>query len=73
MKIGNTALTLVNIYEPNNDNPDLLFFQNLADHLLSFECEEIIVGGDFDLVMFRRIKREERRQRIEIRLKKSGT
>ena len=72
MKIENTALTLVNIYEPNNDNPDLLFFQNLADHL-SFECEEIIVGGDFDLVMFRRIKREERRQRIEIRLKKSGT
>ena len=73
MKIENTALTLVNIYEPNNDNPDLLFFQNLVDHLLSFECEEIIVRGDFDLVMFRRIKREERRQRIEIRLKKSGT
>ena len=73
MKIENAVLTLVNIYEPNNDNPDLLFFQNLLDHLLSFECEEIIVGGDFDLVMFRRIKREERRQRIEIRLKKSGT
>ena len=73
MKIENTVLTLVNIHEPNNDNPDLPFFQNLLDHLLSFECGEIIVGGDFDLVMFRRIKREERRQRIEIRLKKSGT
>ena len=73
MKIENAVLTLVNIYEPNNDNPDLLFFQNLLDHLVSFECEEIIVGGDFDLVMFRRIKREERRRRIEIRLKKSGT
>ena len=27
------------------------FSQNLLDHLLSFECEEIITGGDFNLVM----------------------
>ena len=48
MKIDNKILTLVNIYAPNNDNPT--FFQNLLDHLLSFECEEIIMGGDFNLV-----------------------
>ena len=48
MKMGNKILTLVNIYAPNNDNPT--FFQNLLDRLLSFECEEIIMGGDFNLV-----------------------
>ena len=49
MKIGNKVLTLVNIYAPNNDNPT--FFQNVLGHLLSFECEKIIMGGDFNLVM----------------------
>ena len=49
MKIDNKVLTLVNIYAPNKDNPT--FSPNLLDHLLSFECEEIITGGDFNLVM----------------------
>ena len=49
MKIDNKILTLVNIYAPNNDNPT--FFQNLLDRILSFECEEVIMGGDFNLVM----------------------
>ena len=44
MKIDNKILTLVNIYAPNNDNPT--FFQNLLDRILSFECEEDIMGGD---------------------------
>ena len=44
MKIDNKVLTLVNIYAPNKDNPT--FSPNLLDHLLSFECEEIIMGGD---------------------------
>ena len=49
MKIDNNILTLVNIYAPNNDNAT--FSQNLLDQILSFECEEIILGGDFNLVM----------------------
>ena len=49
MKIDNKILTLVNIYAPNNDNPT--FFQNLLDRILSFECEEVIMEGDFNLVM----------------------
>ena len=49
MKIDNKVLTLVNIYAPNKDNPT--FSPNLPDHLLSFECEEIIMGGDSNLVM----------------------
>ena len=68
MKIDNKILTLVNIYAPNNDNPT--FFQNLLDHLLSFECEEIIMGGDFNLGMdIRGTKKEETRQCIEIRFR----
>ena len=51
MKIDNKILTLVNIYAPNNDNATLIFSQNLLDQILSFECEEIIMGGDFNLVM----------------------
>ena len=49
MKIDNKILTLVNIYAPNNDNPT--FFQNLLNHILSFECEKVVMGGDFNLVM----------------------
>ena len=49
MKIDNKILTLVNIYAPNNDNP--FFSQNLLDQILSFEWEEIIMGGDFNLLM----------------------
>ena len=43
MKTGNKVLTLVNIYAPNNDNPT--FFQNVVDHLFSFECEKNYYGG----------------------------
>ena len=72
MKIDNKILTLVNIYAPNNDNPT--FFQNLLDRILSFECEEVIMGGDFNLVLdVQKDKKEETRQRIEFRSKKSRT
>ena len=37
------------MYRTSKDNPT--FSQNLLDHLLSFECEEIITRGDFNLVM----------------------
>ena len=49
MKIDNKVLTLVNIYAPNKDNPT--FSQNLLDHLLSFECEEIIMKLFYNLAM----------------------
>ena len=49
MKINNKILTLVCIYAPNNNNPT--FFQNPLDQILSFECEEVIMGGDLNLVM----------------------
>ena len=40
--------SLANIYAPNDDNP--CFFKKVYDQLLDFNCEEIIIGSDFNLV-----------------------
>ena len=49
IKIDNKILTLLNIYAPNEDKP--VFFENIYNNLVSFECVEIILGGDFNLVL----------------------
>ena len=41
-------LTLVNIYAPNRDDP--IFFRGVSEKMLSFECDLIVFGGDFNLV-----------------------
>jgi len=40
---------LANIYAPSEDDPN--FFRAFYGHLSSFHCEEIIIGGDFNLVL----------------------
>lgn len=42
-------LTLVNVYSPNDDDPN--FFKTLADHMEDFQKDEIIIGGDFNTVL----------------------
>ena len=42
-------LTLVDIYALNEDKPTL--FQIVLNQLLCFDCSEIILGGDFNLVL----------------------
>lgn len=42
-------LTLVNVYPPNDDDPN--FFKTLADHMEDFQKDEIIIGGDFNTVL----------------------
>ena len=49
LKTNEKFLTLANIYAPNEVKPS--FFQNFYDHLSSFKCESIIIGGDFNLVL----------------------
>ena len=49
IKTESRTLTLVNIYAPNND--DSLFFESVLRILLTFECEECVWGGDFNLVL----------------------
>ena len=51
IKRDNKIVTLLNIYASNNENPTF-FKKVLTDsHLLSLDCEEIILEGDFNLVM----------------------
>ena len=40
---------MANLYAPNED--DASFFTSFFDHLLDFNGEEIIIGGDFNLVL----------------------
>ena len=47
--INGKILTLANIYAPSEDDPD--FFNSFFNHLLDFSCEEITIGGDFNLVL----------------------
>ena len=42
-------LTLATIYAPNND--DAVLFEGFFEHLLDFQCEEVVIGGDFNLVL----------------------
>ena len=49
IEANSKLLTLANIYAPNEDDPN--FFHAFFDHLSSFDCEEIIIRGDFNLVL----------------------
>ena len=43
------CMTIATLYAPNDDNPN--FFLNFFDHLNDFQCDEVIIGGDFNLVL----------------------
>ena len=45
------TLTICNIYAPNFNTDDPVFFKNVSEQMLSFKCDEIILGGDFNLVL----------------------
>ena len=49
LEVDELTLTICNIYAPNKDDPN--FFQNVSEELSRFKCQEIILGGDFNLVM----------------------
>ena len=49
IKTESKTLTLVNIYASNNNDPSV--FENVFKHLLTFECEEVIFGVHFNLVL----------------------
>ena len=49
IEIDQKCITLATLYAPNNDDPG--FFEALLAHLLDFECDDIILGGDFNLVL----------------------
>ena len=49
LEVGELTLTICNIYAPNKDDP--AFFEAVFKEMLSFRCDEIIFGGDFNLVL----------------------
>ena len=49
LEVGELTLTICNIYAPNNDDP--AFFEAVFKEMLSFRGDEIIFGGDFNLVL----------------------
>ena len=49
IKTDEKLFTLANIYVPNEDDPT--YFKEFFGHLYDFACEEIILGGDFNLVL----------------------
>jgi len=49
LEVGELTLNLCNIYVPNTDDP--AFFKNVSEQMLPFKCDEIIMGGDFNLVL----------------------
>ena len=49
IKTEEKYITSATIYAPNDDEP--AFFQTVFDHLLDFRCDDLIIGGDFNLVL----------------------
>ena len=48
MNDDDVNMTLANIYAPNEDNP--AFFEYFFYRLSDFNCDDIVIGGDFNLV-----------------------
>ena len=49
LTVNGKQLTLTNIYAPNNDDSN--FLTSVLSHLADFKCDEIMIGGDFNLVL----------------------
>ena len=49
IKTNGRLFTLATIYAPNDDNP--AFFESFFSRLRDFHCDDIVLGGDFNLVL----------------------
>lgn len=49
VEIGQEDFLFVNVYGPNRDNPE--FYNNLREKIKQFTVSNIIIGGDFNLVL----------------------
>ena len=57
IQTNDETLALINTYGPNTDDPG--FFKKVLDHILDFSCDNIILGGDVNLVLDVAIDRKE--------------
>lgn len=49
LSIDENRVTLINIYGPNSDNPDL--FENVREYFIEFDNDYYILCGDFNLAL----------------------
>ena len=49
MTTNGKQLTLVNLYAPNDDDPN--FFTSVFENLADFQSDEVVIGGDYNLVL----------------------
>ena len=49
LNIDDNRITIINIYGPNDDNPE--FYENIREYLLEFDNDYYIVCGDFNLAL----------------------
>jgi len=49
LNLSGKEITLLNLYAPNND--DVGFFHNIATELIVVDAMNMIIGGDFNLVL----------------------
>ena len=57
LRIDNVRILLVNVYAPNEDDPE--FFNNLFENIsLQADIDQIIVGGDFNVTMDNRLDKK---------------
>ena len=47
--VDSKSYTLVNVYGPNEDDPE--YFKKIIYELRNHECTNIVMGGDFNMVM----------------------
>jgi len=49
LEVGDLIVNLCSMYAPKTDDP--AFFKNVNEKILSFKCDEIIIGRDFNLAL----------------------
>ena len=49
IKIENSIFSVANVYGPNQDDP--CFFQDFFQKLITFSAKDLIIGGDFNLIL----------------------
>ena len=47
IKTNENLITLATIYAPNEDDPG--YFKRFHNHLRHFQCDDIIIGDDFNV------------------------
>jgi len=48
-EIGGKDTLIVNLYAPNEDNPE--FYEKIFQQVGEYDCSEVIMGGDYNLVI----------------------